>query len=448
MKQRRELAERAPVVPSDFWAIDQMRDALASWHMGRVIAAFRNHPFHGRPLPQAVVAGWVGISQVQLSRIETGPALKDLDRLMQWARILQVPTESLWFKLPEAPAAPVPAPAVPMQFGSRSEAEREHSDGGDLPAMQAFRLADRQVGGGHLYANVVRYLERSVAPRLFGMSRSSEVNVFSAAAALTEMAGWMAHDVGRDELARQHFDRARSLAAASADVELEAHILASLSHLAYEQHDLAEAVGLARTGQQRATQGPTSPVVAARLFAMEARGLAARGERQSCVQVLDQARVTLAAAPGGQVPSVWVSAFDPAALASEAADCFRQLGVLDEAEREAREAVALRSGDRARSRALGQLTLAEIHVAQGRYDEACAVGSEVLDATGGLSSVRVLRQLTQLQTRLAPVASTATTDFAGRLGAALGERAWWYTWAQDVTDSEREPGNHGGPERP
>src|SRR5882672_6972504 len=100
-KQRRELAERAPVVPPSFWTTDQMRDALASWHMGQVIASYRNHPFHGRPLPQGVVAGWVGISQVQLSRIETGPALKDLDRLMQWARILAIPPALLWFKLPE-----------------------------------------------------------------------------------------------------------------------------------------------------------------------------------------------------------------------------------------------------------------------------------------------------------------------------------------------------------
>jgi hypothetical protein len=84
-----------------------MREALASWHMGRVIVAYRNHAFHGRPLRQEIVAGWVGITQAQLSRIENGPAIKDLDRLVQWARTLGVPAHLLWFKLPEQqPADP------------------------------------------------------------------------------------------------------------------------------------------------------------------------------------------------------------------------------------------------------------------------------------------------------------------------------------------------------
>ena len=39
--------------------------------MARVIRAYRRHAYHGRhPLPQDVVAGWVGITQAQLSRID------------------------------------------------------------------------------------------------------------------------------------------------------------------------------------------------------------------------------------------------------------------------------------------------------------------------------------------------------------------------------------------
>src|SRR5947208_1416927 len=97
----RDLVVRSPEVPAEFWATDRMRDALATWHMGRVIAAYRNHPFHERPLPQEIVAGWVGITQAQLSRIESGPPIKDLERLTEWARVLHVPASLLWFKLPE-----------------------------------------------------------------------------------------------------------------------------------------------------------------------------------------------------------------------------------------------------------------------------------------------------------------------------------------------------------
>ena len=79
-----------------------MRAAFASRHMGRVIRAYRCHPFHGRrPLPQDMVAGWIGVTQGQLSRIETGPTIMHLDRLMHWARVLRIPSSCLWFTLPE-----------------------------------------------------------------------------------------------------------------------------------------------------------------------------------------------------------------------------------------------------------------------------------------------------------------------------------------------------------
>jgi hypothetical protein len=60
-----------------------MRDALDAWHMGRVIQAYRCHPWHGRPLSQGVVAGWCGLTQTQLSRMENGAPPQDLAKLIQ-----------------------------------------------------------------------------------------------------------------------------------------------------------------------------------------------------------------------------------------------------------------------------------------------------------------------------------------------------------------------------
>jgi len=92
----------SPDVSAEFWDSHAMREALASRHMGRVIRAYRHHPFHGRqPLPQDVVAGWLGVTQGQLSRIENGPTIVHLDRLMHWARVLGIPSSCLWFTLPE-----------------------------------------------------------------------------------------------------------------------------------------------------------------------------------------------------------------------------------------------------------------------------------------------------------------------------------------------------------
>ncbi|MEU8329852.1 helix-turn-helix transcriptional regulator [Micromonospora sp. NPDC048839] len=93
----------APEVPADFWDEVVLAQALQSRHMGRVIRAWRTHPYHGRhPISQGQAAAWVGMSQAQLSRVETGPPIVHLDRLAQWAAALHVPEDRLWFALPAA----------------------------------------------------------------------------------------------------------------------------------------------------------------------------------------------------------------------------------------------------------------------------------------------------------------------------------------------------------
>ena len=104
----RNLHNEAPLLGSDFWATDQMRDALASKDMSVVVRAYRRHPAHGRsPLPQADVAYWLGISQGQLSRIEAGRnSVRDLDKLVNYARRLHIPSELLWFEVDDEPQRP------------------------------------------------------------------------------------------------------------------------------------------------------------------------------------------------------------------------------------------------------------------------------------------------------------------------------------------------------
>ncbi|MFV2083978.1 hypothetical protein [Micromonospora sp. LOL_021] len=82
--------------------------------------------------------------------------------------------------------------------------------------MQSFRAADRQVGGGHLYATVVQYLQAEVAPCTFGVDQSS-------------------------------------------DRQLGTHILASLSHLAHHRGKPTDALRYARQGSEGA--GAWSAVV-------------------------------------------------------------------------------------------------------------------------------------------------------------------------------------------
>ena len=118
----------------------------------------------------------------------------------------------------------------------------------DATTMRAFRTADLRHGGGYLYPLVLRYMTEKVAPRLFTGTGPA---VFTAAAALSDMAGWMAHDAGDDERARDHFARAWQLANVSGDRQVTAHVLASNGHLAHHMGDAAEAIRASHAGLLR-----------------------------------------------------------------------------------------------------------------------------------------------------------------------------------------------------
>ncbi|WP_446040131.1 hypothetical protein [Streptomyces sp. SID1121] len=192
--------------------------------------------------------------------------------------------------------------------------QREPGCLGLLPhaaAMESFRLADRPVGGGHVYRSVVHYLNAVVAPSLFSTAdyAGGGEAAFGAAVVLTEMAAWMAHDVGRDDLASGHFDRALRLAQSLVDVTAGANVLAGMSHLALQTGRVNSAADLARSGLARLAAGPRVPALSARLHAMEARALAQLHEGGDARQALDSARDALALARS--VPtSQWVAPFD------------------------------------------------------------------------------------------------------------------------------------------
>jgi transcriptional regulator with XRE-family HTH domain len=311
-------------------------------------------------------------------------------------------------------------------FGARSA---------DAAAMQSFRSADLQVGGGHVYASVVTYLQADVGPRLFGDDSGDSPAVFTAAAALTEMAGWMAHDAGRDTDAQQHFGRSLSLAQVGGDHQLGAHVLGSMSHLASHLGQPDEAMALARRGQAVLQSAAPSPGLEARLLAMEARGRAGRREAGACAKLLARAETALSRPPDAS-RSPWVSQFDSGSLAGEAARCMSALRNWSEAGRQAEATVRLRPASRARSRAFGQLTLATALVAQGRPDEACPIAQEAIDSTKSLGSFLVIEQLLGLQHALRSYSQNkAVAEFLGRLEESLRNRLWLYQW---LTRNARE----------
>jgi hypothetical protein len=359
----RAARERAGLSPAEFAAL-----------LGRTI---------GRPeLGAGTIRAW-----------EKGTVPPPIAILQVAQRLVRAPTAIEGDALPPPATVvftePTPSPADPTSVES---------------VMQAFRDADRQVGGGYIYGAVVRYLEHDVAPRLF----SGSSDQFCAAAALTEMAGWMAHDAGDDQLAQQHFERAQRFASATDDCELVAHIHASLSHLAQQLDRPREGLRLAQLGRAALRRREHHPALAARLHAMEARALASLRRRADCERALlaaDRALDRTHPAP----PSTWVSPFDRGSLAAEASVCMQQLQLLAAARSHSEQVILLRSAH-SRSRAFGQLRLAAILVSQGEIEHACAVSHEALASSDRLSSSRVTQLVQSLHAQLTPYARTAGVD--------------------------------------
>jgi tetratricopeptide (TPR) repeat protein len=448
-----------PAVSATFWDAPALRDALATQHIGRLARAYRRHyEFAARyrrdGVSQELLGTWLGLTQAQVSRIENGPPVRNLDTLGHWARVLQIPPHLLWFKLlpdrnvDKPQEAPWPASVTSAQAGTsgRAAAAGGQLRDPDAVAMRAFRTADLHAGGGHLYASVIRYLQADMAPRLFGTDAGADnPTLFTAAAALTEMAGWMAHDAGRDASARRHFGRAHALVQVGGDQQLTAHVLGSMSHLASYLGEPDEAIALARQGQAVLRGAPANPALEARMLALEARGAASKdpADPAECARLLLDAERALESAPASSA-SPWVSHFDEGSLASETTRCLRQLGDLEQARRQAERIISLRPSHRTRSRAFGQLALASVLIAQDEPDQACDIASDVLSATRSLGSYLVISQLLQLQLQLEPYSGSATiAQFLDCLQDTVRDRLTFY---QLTAEDQQHP--HGGWEAP
>jgi Helix-turn-helix domain len=310
---------------------------------------------------------------------------------------------------PPATATATTAAATDATDSSESRAQAVET------VMQSFRDADRRVGGGFIYGSVIQYLKREIAPRLI----HSDEELFDAAAALTEMAGWMAHDAGHDDFAQRHFGRALRFSSMTDDVELTAHIHASLSHLAMHQGRPREALQRAQAGLSLLNRHPHHPALTARLHAMQARALACLRRRADCARALQKAELALDRTHSGE-PSRWASPFDHGSLAAEACQTMDTLGDLPSARKHAEQIISLRDGNHVRSRAFGQLRLASILVGQGEIDHACATAVDALQHSAGVSSGRVAQLIRSLHISLTahPAAADAEPAVAA-LATAL-----------------------------
>ncbi|MBF6456932.1 helix-turn-helix transcriptional regulator [Nocardia cyriacigeorgica] len=331
-----------------------MRDALATWHMGRVIFAYRTHPHHSRPLPQELVANWLGLTQAQLSRIEKGPAPDQLSKLVRWAQILGIPDELLWFKMPSVSGA---APAVSRGVGENAMllARWLASDGTDAPPgdnTDELHRVGAALDNAHRYfdGQVVDFfrqqLERckaddgelgpaSALPLVLGIlgairrhcrDAKSETRrrLLEVGADGAEFAGWLYRDLHDPLTAAFLYDRAMEWAQAAGSVSLQGYVLLKKSQMAYDTQDAGTVLSLAeaaRTGPWR-----LPPRAEAEVVQQEALGLAMTGEPLAAVELsLGHAQQLLSAAEdaGGDALGAY---FNQDTLLVRSACCYSEAG--------------------------------------------------------------------------------------------------------------------------
>lgn len=302
--------DAAPEVPVDFWTTHAMPEALASGDLGRVLRAYRCHPFHGRALPQQLVAGWLHMSQSTLSRIESGARRHTVDDWVPCARVLGAPVSLPWVRQPERDSGSDDVDPINRRslLGHAAGGLAAVAGGGAQPVsaadvdpelvphwleLKAVLTGQDQMFGSH---QVLGIAQRGLG--IIGRHREvarghMRIDLMRVEARWEMLVAWLHDDAGNPAAAKA-MERARALAAEADDRLMLAYVLMRQSERASRRGDDREAIGLAQAAQRQ--HGLTAHVRA--LSALhKALGHALAGDASSCQDRLVAAHDLVAALP-------------------------------------------------------------------------------------------------------------------------------------------------------
>ncbi|WP_433316283.1 XRE family transcriptional regulator [Micromonospora sp. CA-269861] len=430
----RDRLSTPPVVPAGFWEHEPVRQALAERHLGRVIRAYRCHPYHGRiALPQTVVAGWLGITQAQLSRVENGPPLVHLDRLTHWAQLLGMPASCLWIALPGQPQRSAKKPAsarasTDAQGAGPDEGRRALLAGiaavaagagllggselvqprrigtADIARLNAvlelYRSVDRESGGGLLYREVARFAESVY--RMLDWSHPAGLTppLIAAVATARQLAGWTALDAGRHHDAQRHFVAGERAALTAENAPLVAMIrYAQAKQLQHLRHNRDALATLQLTYAQLGSHA--TPAAKALLWGAEAASVAALGDHQTAVRTLGKASDQFERINREREP-VWLGFYDRGELLAQYGRVYRDMARRDrkhasEAVRWGRDSIAAFGAANVRSTVLNEVGLCSALFLADEPEQAVAIGNRVLEKCQVMSSKRVIDRVINLR---------------------------------------------------
>jgi transcriptional regulator with XRE-family HTH domain len=280
--------------------------------MGQVLREFRRHPDHGTERPsQRDVAEWANLTQSQISRIESGTPITDLNRLVYWAELLRIPEDELWFALPDGPAGTNDAsPAVATSVPGRPRGSLVLADGvrRDLQLLLgrstvseeilcAWDQAVRQYGAAtrdrppdRLLIDIALDLDDVRSALDACRSVSTSRRLLRLAAQMSGLLCLTLIKMGEHNAFRHWARLARATGVESGDRATLAWVLAQEAYGHYYLGDMPEAIRVAQHAQAVRRKGDVAIPLAA---ALEARAHAVGRDERQARAALDRAESSL-----------------------------------------------------------------------------------------------------------------------------------------------------------
>lgn len=422
-EQRDQLRTPPMELRNEFWVTDDFRAAFESQHIGRVFRVYRNHPRHlqlfGKALSQELLGRWLGLTQTQVSRLESSRTPEqNLRTLQNYARTLHIPQRLLWFDLPGQSRVSARAGIAAGDGGIGQSQDsilvantgintvellkRIRTSDIDSSTIDALNITVEQlccdyasVDGRNLVI-AGRDLLSKVTELLGGkLSLAQHREVLGNAGMLALLVGCLEYDLGDARAAEATRRMALELGKESGQTGVVGWAHEMLAWFQLTSGNYRAVLSAADTGIVAAG----SHSVAVQLHAQRAKAYARMGEPEQAHAALEHGRELLDRLPFPERPENHF-VVDPDKYDFYAMDTYRVSGQDDLAARNAEEVIRRGvnpEGELATPMrtAEAQLTLAVVAARKGDPDEATALGLEALqgDKQSRPSLLHVAREL-------------------------------------------------------
>ncbi|MGW6454685.1 hypothetical protein ACWF94_01955 [Streptomyces sp. NPDC055078] len=281
--------------------------------------------------------------------------------------------------------------------------------GGDVQVIRSMltslTASDHQFGGGHARSYATDYLLRVVQPRLHSaMSTAVREELFQTAAEFAVRVAWMHFDVGQTRDSGRFLALALAAAQELDDPTLVGWVLSMRGLQSIWAGDVDRALSYTDGASGLAGRAPWK----ARAFITGKAALATSltGDQAATLALLGQVRGFLEKAGGSGEPA-WSEIYDLAYLRDEEGNCYRNLGMGQQAAEAEGDALRLRGEGKngyARLRAFSMAVQAIGYLQAGSVEQGCAVGTQLVGLLPAFASHRVRRRLNDVLTAAQPYA--------------------------------------------